>query len=138
MPKKSQKGLPGPVGPRVPKKSKESLKSLSLALFRGSFDLFDTFLALRADRPETTFLRLFGNLGLEGPALPVTGRYKRKSLCSIILPEVTDAPLLRGPVAILFISRDTLSDSIAKCFRACFPGGIAQVSRDMLQNGVSH
>ena len=30
--------------------------------------------------------------------------------------------LLRGPVAILFISRDTLSDSIAKCFRACFPG----------------
>ena len=28
---------------------------------------------------------------------------------------------LRGPVAILFISRDTLSDSIAKRFRACFP-----------------
>ena len=28
----------------------------------------------------------------------------------------------RGPIAILFISRDTLSDSIAKCFRACFPG----------------
>ena len=45
---------------------------------------------------------------------------------------------LRGPVAILFISRDTLSDSIAKCFRACFPGDIAQVSRDMLQSGVSH
>ena len=45
---------------------------------------------------------------------------------------------LRGPVAILFISRDTCSDSIAKLFRACFCGGIAQVSRDMLQNGVSH
>ena len=29
---------------------------------------------------------------------------------------------LRGPAAILFISRDTFSDSIAKCFRACFPG----------------
>ena len=30
--------------------------------------------------------------------------------------------LLRGPAAILFISRDTFSDSIAKLFRACFPG----------------
>ena len=41
----------------------------------------------------------------------------------------------RGPVAILFISRDTCSDSIAKLFRACFLWGIAQISRDMLQNG---
>ena len=30
--------------------------------------------------------------------------------------------ILRGPAAILFISRDTFSDSIAKLFRACFPG----------------
>ena len=30
--------------------------------------------------------------------------------------------VLRGPAAILFISRDTFSDSIAKLFRACFPG----------------
>ena len=29
---------------------------------------------------------------------------------------------LRGPAATLFISRDTFSDSIAKLFRACFPG----------------
>ena len=29
---------------------------------------------------------------------------------------------LRGPAAILFISRDTCSDSIAKLFRACFCG----------------
>ena len=29
---------------------------------------------------------------------------------------------LRGPVVILFISRDTCSDSIAKLFRACFCG----------------
>ena len=29
---------------------------------------------------------------------------------------------LRGPAAILFISRDTCSDSIAKLFRACFHG----------------
>ena len=45
--------------------------------------------------------------------------------------------VLRGP-AILFILRNTFSDSIAKLFRACFSWGIAQVSRDMLQNGVSH
>ena len=31
-------------------------------------------------------------------------------------------PKLRGPAAILFISRDTCSDSIAKLFRACFCG----------------
>ena len=48
------------------------------------------------------------------------------------------SPSLRGPAAILFISRDTCSDSIAKLFRACFCGGIAQLSRDTLQNGVSH
>ena len=29
---------------------------------------------------------------------------------------------LRGPATILFISRDTSSDSIAKLFRACFCG----------------
>ena len=29
---------------------------------------------------------------------------------------------LRGPAAILFILRDTFSDSIAKRFHACFPG----------------
>ena len=29
---------------------------------------------------------------------------------------------LRGPAAILFVSRDTFSDSSAKRFRACFPG----------------
>ena len=29
---------------------------------------------------------------------------------------------LRGPAAILFISRDACSDSIAKLFRACFHG----------------
>ena len=31
---------------------------------------------------------------------------------------------LRGPAAILFISRDTFSDSIANFFRACFPGWV--------------
>ena len=45
---------------------------------------------------------------------------------------------LRGPAAILFISRDTCSDSIAKLFCACFLWGIAQLSHDTLQKGVSH
>ena len=40
---------------------------------------------------------------------------------------------LRGPAAILFTSRDTRSDSIAKLVRACFSWGIAQLSRDTLQ-----
>ena len=39
-----------------------------------------------------------------------------------LLKNMSNADQLRGPAAILFISRDTLSDSIAKCFRACFPG----------------
>ena len=29
---------------------------------------------------------------------------------------------LRGPATILFISRDTFNNSIAKLFRACLPG----------------
>ena len=59
---------------------------------------------------------------------------------------------LRGPAAILFISRDTCSDSIAKLFRACFMGyrtiiaryvakwGIAQMClcESQYQGGVSH
>ena len=44
---------------------------------------------------------------------------------------------LRGPAAIPFISLDACSDSVAKFFRA-FLWGTAQLSRDMLQNGVSH
>ena len=53
--------------------------------------------------------------------------------------HTADSPhLLRGPAAILFISRDACSDSIAKLFHACFCGGIAQLPRDTLQNGVSH
>ena len=45
---------------------------------------------------------------------------------------------LRGPVAILIISRDACDDSIAKLFYACFSWGIAQSPRDKLQNGLSH
>ena len=38
-------------------------------------------------------------------------------------PTILEVPAdLRGPPAILFISRDTCSDSIAKLFRACFCG----------------
>ena len=44
---------------------------------------------------------------------------------------------LRGPTAIVLISCDTCSDSIAKVYRACFYG-VAQLSRDTLQNRVLH
>ena len=43
------------------------------------------------------------------------------ALGNIRLWEYHD-PGLRGPAAILFISRDTCSDSIAELFRACFCG----------------
>ena len=72
--KTSQKGRPGPVGPECQKSAekvtKKSPKSLSLALFRDFFDFFGTFLALRADRPGTTFLRLFWHFGPGGPGTP--------------------------------------------------------------------
>ena len=46
--------------------------------------------------------------------------------------------VLRDPAAILFISRDTCSDSITRLFSASLLWAIAQLSRDTLQNGVSH
>ena len=60
-------------------------------------------------------------------------------LTEIFDPGRPDA--LTVPAAMLFISRNTCGDSIAKLFRAVFffgGGGIAHLSRDMLQNGVSH
>ena len=46
-------------------------------------------------------------------------------------------PELRGPAAILFISRDTCSDSIAKLFRACFMGYRTIIARYVAKR-VSH
>ena len=62
--KTSQKGRLGPVGPecqksveKVKKVPKKSLFGTFSALFRLLRDFFGPFLALRADRPETTFQR---------------------------------------------------------------------------------
>ena len=44
---------------------------------------------------------------------------------------------LRGPVAILFISRDTCSDSIAKLFRACFCGYRTIIARYVAKWGIA-
>ena len=55
------------VPKKVPKKSKKSRKSAKERLFRDDFDFFGTLLALRADRPGTTFLRLFWHFGPGGP-----------------------------------------------------------------------
>ena len=60
----------------------------------------------------------------------VSGNYPLLLCCS--------CPWLRGPAAILFTSRDTFSVRIAKLYCACVCGGIAYLSRDTLQNGVSH
>ena len=49
---------------------------------------------------------------------PESGRKNSKK----ILLAGTGKKIYFSRVAILSISRDTLSDSIAKCFRACFPG----------------
>ena len=66
MPKKSQKGRLGPVGPECQKsaeKSKKCRESAEERLLRDFSDFFGTFLALRGDRPETTFLRFFWYFG---------------------------------------------------------------------------
>ena len=68
----------------------------------------------------------------------VSGTAQKPRNHPILKNEKKNSRSLRGPIAILFISRETFSDSIAKRFCACFPWGIAQVSRDTLQNGVSH
>ena len=44
---------------------------------------------------------------------------------------------LRGPAAILFISRDSCSE-YRQTLSSLFLWSIAQLSRDILQNGVSH
>ena len=64
--------------PGVPKKCRKSRKSHEKVPKRDFFvtfseffrHLFGTFLALRADRPATTFLRLFRHFGHFGPGTP--------------------------------------------------------------------
>ena len=94
MPKKSQKGLSGPGSlkcQKVPKKSRKSRKSLSLALFRVvTFSTFSAlFLALRADRPGETFLRLFWHFGPGGPGTPcnwsLQSQNNRAFLCTSLM-----------------------------------------------------
>ena len=72
--------------------------------------------------------------GLFGGSLQITSEIEsflghkkepQKILRALLVSKSSDSLRLdglRGPVAILFISRDTCSDSIAKIFRACFCG----------------
>ena len=71
----------------------------------------------------------------EKSVLPKAGP-KNQLLCQLRSVDVTPWWLLwgfwhRGPAAVLFISHDACSDSIAKLFRACCSWGIARISRDM-------
>ena len=115
-------GVPGPPGPKcrkslkkvlpdlsarsakksakkVPKKSKKSRKSLSLALFR---DFFGTFLALRADRPGTTFLRLFRP---GGPGTPCNWSLQNRTLATVLWVPLTNyswqVPCCRNTLSLL-------------------------------------
>ena len=89
----------------------------------------------RVDTPSGALLgTLPGQFGPEGPKRFL---YKRAVPSSSRWWNFKNFGL-RGPAVILFMLRYTCSDSIAKVFRACFLWGIAQLSRDTLQNGVSH
>ena len=71
--------------------------------------------ALRPENPEKILkclLRVWKKSGRSVAKVWTFGTFSR---------PFPDSPL-RGPAAILFISRDTRSDSIAKLFRACFYG----------------
>ena len=59
------------------------------------------------------------------PSTPVSDLFAAQFLemaMGALYAQLIRAGELRGPAAILFISRDTCSDSIAKLFRACFYG----------------
>ena len=56
------------------------------------------------------------------PAAPMSDLNKTSTAVSTPEEQRIKSCVLRGPAAILFISRDTCSDSIAKLFRACFYG----------------
>ena len=88
----------------------------------GSVRLLET-LPCRAS-PDKEILSSFSR-AVQGEKPPWNPKKKIALKISLVQPRLGHTPStagLRGPVAILFISRDTLSDSIAKCFRACFPG----------------
>ena len=74
---------------------------------------------ISASKKKGTYMTLRGRVAFSGMALGEIEHWT-----------------LRGPAAILFISRVTCSDSIAKLFRACFYR-VSHNSRDMLQTGVS-
>ena len=99
-PKKVVPGLSARSAKKVPKKSKKSRKSLSLALFRDFFGFFGTFLTLRADRPGTTFLRLFRHFGPGGSGTPCNWALQSQRLLSNLVLGCLQ--FLRG-CALLFV-----------------------------------
>ena len=83
MPKKSQKGRLGPVGPECQKSAekdaKVSKKSL-FATFSAHLRLFRHFLGTPGRQArDDLFETFFGISGPEDPAFPVTGRYNRNA-----------------------------------------------------------
>ena len=89
---------------------------------------------LRARRSSDQAAKFWGSqIGDLGSFFLVDGRLQTAKV-----DKLGTGDWLRGPAAILFISGNTSSDSIAKMFSCLFLWGIAQISRDTLQNWVSH
>ena len=80
MPKKSQKGRFGPVGPEC-QKSAEEVEKVPRKCRRETFKrLFRHFFGTPGRQAQDDLFETFlGISGPEGPALPVTGRYNRNS-----------------------------------------------------------
>ena len=72
----------------------------------------------RNSQPPTGALS--GSLGCQTPLS--NALYRANGRGWLGSQTAAEPPGLRGPAAILFISRDTCHDSIAKLFRACFYG----------------
>ena len=70
-----------------------------------------------SQRPSQRQRSLSEALGPVAPAI-----YPLNSFQASCRKDPVACRFIRGPAAILFISRDTCSDSIAKIFRACFCG----------------
>ena len=75
--KKVFPGVPARSVKKVSKKSQMTRKRVKKTTKSVFGDFVDTFLTLRAGRPGTTFLRLFGIWGLGGVETPVYGDCNR-------------------------------------------------------------
>ena len=76
-------------------------------------------------RGSPILAKTLGNIAfLQKKKKKQNGTFQKQSLLPPPIPSPICSPL-RGPAAILFISRDSCSDSVAKLFCACFFNGVS-------------